>query len=479
MAGPDRLRRRAITMDSSRWPCLLACGLLTSACAHGSSPSHASTAQPEGPPPHLRAAAEPHPTGGPDHTDAPSDPSAPGAVSLGGMLAYADLHSPVLTVARSTRSRAEAARAAAAPLLPGNPELTVAAGPRFGADGTGLELDVALMQQVQVAGERGLRLDAAARLRELTDAEIEQVRWLVHCDVHATFHRALVEQERVRLGERVMVFQQEVLRVVDRQISAGEAAPLSLRLAQAEFAQAQQVLLAAQQAFLASRLRLAQLVGWPDSAPPLPGGSLDVARDPPASEQLVAVARERLPSLRAGTARIREAQARVELADREVWARPSLGVQYRREGDSGRAGATDIVMGVVSLPVPIFQTNQGERAYARADRIVADAELAAAASLLASEIAQARSEVVAAAQRTRAYGTEILPRFEENLTLLRRSFELGEIDLMALSTGRERFLRIQSDALAAHLDYFTALAALERVVGVDLWHDDHHEETTP
>jgi outer membrane protein TolC len=127
----------------------------------------------------------------------------------------------------------------------------------------------------------------------------------------------------------------------------------------------------------------------------------------------------------------------------------------------------------------MFQTNQGERAHARADRIVADAELAAAGSLLASEIAQARSEVVAAAQRTRAYGSEILPRFEENLTLLRRSFELGEIDLMALSTGRERFLRIQSDALAAHLDYFTALAALERVVGVDLWHDDHHEETAP
>jgi cobalt-zinc-cadmium efflux system outer membrane protein len=99
--------------------------------------------------------------------------------------------------------------------------------------------------------------------------------------------------------------------------------------------------------------------------------------------------------------------------------------------------------------------------------------------LLEGQVTEAHSEVVAAAQRANAYGTEILPRFEENLTLLQRSFELGEIDILALSTGRERFLRIQSDALAAQLDYFVALAGLERVVGVDLWHDDHHAEAHP
>ncbi|MCK6550418.1 TolC family protein, partial [Myxococcota bacterium] len=98
---------------------------------------------------------------------------------------------------------------------------------------------------------------------------------------------------------------------------------------------------------------------------------------------------------------------------------------------------------------------------------------------LDGELARARSEVAAAAERTRAYGAEILPRFEENLTLLRRAFELGELDLLALSTGRERFYRIQSDALDAQLDYFVALAALERVVGVDLWRDDHSEENRP
>jgi len=154
-------------------------------------------------------------------------------------------------------------------------------------------------------------------------------------------------------------------------------------------------------------------------------------------------------------------------------------VQYRHEGNPSTEGAYDIAMGVVSIPIASFQLNQGERALARAEVTVAEAELDASRRLLEGQIAEARSEVVAAAGRTRAYGTEILPRFEENLTLLGRSFELGEIDILALATGRERFLRIQSDALRAQQDYFVALSGLERLIGVDLWRDEHREESSP
>jgi cobalt-zinc-cadmium efflux system outer membrane protein len=183
--------------------------------------------------------------------------------------------------------------------------------------------------------------------------------------------------------------------------------------------------------------------------------------------------------LRKAAARVREAEARVAAADSEAWPRPALGVQYRRESDPAPDATLDVVMGVVTVPIPSFDTNQGEREGARAERVVAQSELHATQRLLQGQIAKARSEMLAAARRTRTYGKEILPRFQENLALLRRAFELGEIDILALSTGRERFLRMQSDALEASLDYFVALAELERTVGVDLWRDAHHEEGTP
>lgn len=465
--------------DSNRGAaCLLV--LLTLGCARGGPMAPHAAEGGERPPPHLRASAQSGtPVTHPHHQGAVPVPEDGAPVSLGGILAYADRHSPVLAVARSTRSRAEAAQVAASNLLLENPELSIAVGPRMGASGTGVDVDLALMQAVQLARERGARREAAARLGALTNAEIEQFRWSVHCDVHAAFHRALVEQERARLAERVVTFQKEVLLIAERQIAAGEAAPVALRLAQAEVAQAEQVLVAAEQAFFTSRIRLAQLSGWPAETPPLPAGSVDAARDPPPFEQLLAVAREHLPSLRTGVERIRAAEARRLLAERESWPRPAIGIQYRREGNPTAEGPYDTVMGALSLPIPSFQLGQGKRAQARADVIVAEAELDAAAQLLAGQIVELRSEVVAAARRTRAYGTEILPRFEDNLTLLRRSFELGEIDILALSTGRERFLRIQSDALSAEQDYFVALSGLERAIGVELWPDDHHEETSP
>ncbi len=450
--------------------------LLVAACAHGSTRADPT----EAPAPHLRGAAALNTGASADaHVDPVPDPKAQREVSLGGILAYADRHSPILAIARSTRSRAEAARAFASPALPDNPTLTIAAGPRLTRDSTGLDLDVSLLQQLEIAGERGVRLEAADRLREWTDAEIEEIRWFVHCDVHAAFHHALVEQERARLAERVVVFQEGVLRVVERQIAAGETPALTLRLAQAEVAGAQQLAIAAEQAFLGARIRLAQLSGWPAARPPMPEGTVDALRDPESRERLLAVARAHVPSLRASAAKIREARARAVAADRESWARPSIGVQYRREGETDAEAPTDSVMGVVALPIPLFRSNQGQRASARADATIARAEHEAAERLLDGQVTEAHSELLAAARRARAYGTEILPRFEENLTLLQRSFELGEIDILALSAGRERFLRIQSDALAAQLDYFTALADLERVVGIDLWHDDHHTEAAP
>lgn len=402
-----------------------------------------------------------------------------GPVTLEQLLEYADTHSPMMGVALSTRARADAADVAASPRAPSNPEITLYVGPRFGDEGTGVDVQVSLMQELQIGGERGLRVDASERFRTQTEAEIAQMRWFVHADVHAAFHRALVERERARLAERVVAFQAEVLRVVERQIAAGAAAPLALRLAQAEVAQAQQQLVAAQQVYLASRIRLAQLSGWPVATPPEPMGHAETPAEPPPLSEVQALARERVPSLAVGRARVRAAVARVAVADREAWPRPTVGVQYNREGSPTRAGAFDIVMGVVSVPIPSFQTNQGARATARAEVVVAEAELQATLDLLDGQVAEAHGAAVAAAQRALAYGTEILPRFEENLTLLRRSFELGEIDILALSTGRERFLRIQSDALSAQLDFFVASAQLERVVGAELWSDESHHEEAP
>jgi cobalt-zinc-cadmium efflux system outer membrane protein len=401
------------------------------------------------------------------------DPLQGNRVELASLFAYADANSPILLVARSTRSRAEAERVAARIALPSNPELSIAIGPRVANTGIGLSAQIALSQELEIAGERGLRIDAANRRIELTDAEIERVRWAVHCDVHVAFHAALLARDRAALAGRVVSFQTEVLAIVERRVSAGEVGALELRLSQAEVAQAGQAQVAADQAYYAARVHLAQLTGWPVGDPPDPIGRLEDPIEPPPVEELLATAREQLPAIQVDRAAIREAEARAKVAKREASPNPTIGIQYEREGNPAGDVTYDIVRGSLSIPIPSAFVNQGARARARADVTVAEAQLQADYTLLESHVTQARAAVVAAAERVHRYGTQIIPLFEENLTLLGRSFDIGEIDLLALSFARERFLAIQNEALDAQLEYFVALAELERTIGSELWVDVH------
>ena len=388
-------------------------------------------------------------------------------VGLAALLAYAETHAPELRRSYGQRELAKAAATAAAVLLPTNPELSIAAGPRVSGSVTGVDVEASLLQELEIGGQRGARMRAAEQQSAATEAEIQAARFLVHSELRSAFYRAIVERERVQLAQRVVQFQREVLRSLERQVAAGDVGALGLRLGQAEVAQATQELIAQEQAALAARLRIAQVVGWSSPQPPEPDGALPPLREPPDVSQLTAAAREQ-PNLRAAEARVREARARVDVAERDAWPRPAVGVAYRREGDRAVEGNYDIFMGAVSVPLPLFQTNQGARARARAEASIADTELAVQRDRLGARIAEAHGELTAAARRAAAYGAEIVPRFEENLSMLRRAFELGEIDILALSAGRERFLRIESAALTARLEYVSALGTLERVVGRDL-----------
>ena len=132
-------------------------------------------------------------------------------------------------------------------------------------------------------------------------------------------------------------------------------------------------------------------------------------------------------------------------------------------------------MGMLQIDIPSFALNQAEIARTSSERGVAEARRDALSSMIEVRLERLRTAVNAAAERVESYGSDILPRFEENLTMLRRAFELGEIDLLRVSVALERFLTVQQQALEAHVDYFAAVAALEAQVGEEIWADEGGE----
>ena len=227
-----------------------------------------------------------------------------------------------------------------------------------------------LMQQIQIAGERGL---AASRRRigSVSSTTPRSSRSAGRCTATCTppFTARSSSGARASRASVSWHFKQEVLRVVERQIAAGETAPLCA-------------------AARAGRGRAGAADCWSPRSRPFSRRASDsrssragrCARPrSPTGPSTRRATRHRwsvcspsrasgLPSLRADAARVREAKARVTVADREAWPRPSLGVQYRREGNPSPRGRLRHRDGRRSLAHPeLSDVNQGERARARAD----------------------------------------------------------------------------------------------------------------
>lgn len=398
------------------------------------------------------------------------DPKTAGTVSLAQLLAYAHAHAPDLTVARQQAKIGDAEVEGAEMLVPYNPELGVTAGGRTQGGVTRFEFGAELEQRLEVAGERGARIEAAERSRDARRAAADVTSWEVHVMVHALYYKLLVRQRQLAAADKLEAFTKTVREVIDKRVEAGEDSPLQTIVARAELAKAAQLVITAKQNHRETALRLATVAGWPASVPLKVQGAVETPAPIDNGDELTQAALAQHPSRRWLALEVRAARARVEREDLEASPEPSIGVRYGREAEQG--SVAHVWTGTLRIPLPVWQRNQVGRAQARAALGVAKANQQAFETALAARIAGAITRVNAAAERARLFGTDILPAFESNLDKLERAFELGEIDILQLAQIQERILVTQKAALDALEDYYDALALLEALTGVDLLGDE-------
>ena len=391
-------------------------------------------------------------------------------IDLEGLLAYADIHAPAVTVASAELELAQADWGAAAPLLPDNASVQVALGQRRATSGgAGLDVQLQLLQPIEVGGQRRLRRAVATRASTTRERGLERVRWHVHQQVHAGYRLAIATRERAALTQQLAEVAEQLLDIAQRRARANDVAPLVVRIAEAEAVQARQRAVGARQDYRSVCLQLAELTGWRGAAPPEPLGDLATPRSAPDLDELLQIALEHNADLRWLRAAADEAGSRARLAGREAWPNPAVGVQYGYEGATSAGGAQHIVMGVLQVPLASFALNQEERARTTAQRSVAAAERDAGASVLLARLERLRTSVDAGAVRVAAFGEDVLPRFSENLSMVREAFALGEYDILRVTMALERFLAVQEQALDAYVDYFNAVAELELQLGREIW----------
>ncbi len=128
-------------------------------------------------------------------------------------------------------------------------------------------------------------------------------------------------------------------------------------------------------------------------------------------------------------------------------------------------GVTAAVVGL-TVPLPVFDRNQGNLAEALAREEKAREELNAVELKLASDIAQAREQLRSARAEAQTLQQDAIPGAREAYEAASRGFQLGKFSYLETLDAQRTLVGAQSQFLRALLDTYRAAAELERLLHV-------------
>lgn len=371
-------------------------------------------------------------------------------LTLDQALDLARRRAPAVLSARARIDEARGRLAGASVLLRNNPVVEMAAGARGSARGE-LEAEVGVSQLLELGGRRRARIEGAEAAVDRAASDSEEATRRLLRDVSRAFLRALHAGEGLRLAAAAESVGVEVLRAAQRRQEGGEVTLLDVNVARVSLARIRAQVHQEEALLAAASGELRILLGMGEGEPLSLAGDLRDRRRFQIDE-LIAGAPER-PDLKALAAEAREAEAERRLGTGRAWPDLGLGLRYEREeGD-------DVLLGGITLVLPVFDRGQGLRgeAGARARRALLDLEAGRRAVEVevrtAFEVYRRREEAL-----SRLEG-EALPFLDQNETLARRSYEAGQIGLVELMAVRRQVLEVR----AFHLDLLleAALSGVE------------------
>jgi cobalt-zinc-cadmium efflux system outer membrane protein len=375
------------------------------------------------------------------------------------VLALARRRSPEAVAAERRVEVTRSAVVGARPWLQENPSVGFIAGPRFRTNDQVTDVYVTLGVPLEIYGVRGLRLDAAEGAVTRDQALREDAGRRAVAAALEAYERALHAAALREAALAQVALTTDLVRVAEARRSAGEAGDLDLLAAQVERARARRAVASAESIVAAADAALRIALGLDASQSLAVAGALDDARSRYAQADLPAVPELRA-DLHAAELALTTTRAEVALEARRALPVPMLQLSYQRE-----EGA-DVYLAGLSLPLPLFQRNQGPAAEARARLGLLTAERDFLRRRVETEVAAARSRLDAVREGLRLLEEDALPNLGATVRLVQRAYELGQADLTRVLVVRTQAAETRREHLDALLEVALAGIALDAARGV-------------
>ena len=181
-------------------------------------------------------------------------------------------------------------------------------------------------------------------------------------------------------------------------------------------------------------IELRRLLGMPADEPIVVDTASSTPEVLPGVEETLATVLERRADLLALEHQARVAEAESQLAKSLRTPNLNLGADLAKEGEEDRAGLS------VGAAIPLFNRNEAEVKAAEARRRRADLARTALRLEIESDLLAAAERYRAAREAVEIYQVEVLPLFEENITLLNEAFKTGKVSFLQVIAVRREFV---------------------------------------
>ncbi len=367
------------------------------------------------------------------------------SLTLEEALEKAEVLHPQLAEARAMVEAAEG-RARHAGTFP-NPEAIVGAQQiPFGGDAPNEREYVAgIGQTIPLSGRLGKARQAEWLDREVRARGLEVKRRDIRKRVHSAFATALYQEKAYQAQTEIQRNAEKAVATTQACVEAGDALREDLARVEMELARSKVELQRAGALRQQALVTLASAMGDATISVKSLDGSLEATFEIPTLEILTASLSAQPESAQA-EAEVRAREARVDLARADRIPDVKVELLYHRL-DASQQNTFDLGL---SIPLPLFDRNQGRLREARAEAAAAEARSRMTRNELTAKLRESHLQLTAALTSSHTLKTEILSRAETVLKGAEARYAAGDISLADL-------LPVRRDWAAVQLSYLESL----------------------
>lgn len=263
-----------------------------------------------------------------------------GPISVDEAVAAAEARNPAVAEAEARVAQARGRGITAAQWVPSRPELAlgVESDALFARQGEGA-LDVGLSQELELFGQRGLRIRVAREDRTARSLEVDDERRRLRAETQAAYYELMFEERRLALAAEVAETATRLVELARRRVAAGDFGDAELELLVGDLALARSDRRAAEGDKVVARAALNRLIGEDADAVTTTTGDFPALAASGDAGALATRAVDERPDLAAAARDLAAARAEIALRRRERL--PNLTVSIGYVYDRGVLGADD------------------------------------------------------------------------------------------------------------------------------------------